>query len=151
MHAVHYISAEKNMHRCSVFGINSIKSCSQEWRWGNSRSNFGCANLCTWAPKLSMHFCHLHIINANYALWARLARIDTVYRAELYEPANKIRYLACQTKMLQFPLVVSYICIVTNQKNRPNLVLYLARRTKDVVSILTLTLSCSTWGYTCED
>ena len=81
----------------------------------------------------------------------RLGRIDTVYRAEPYEPANLVQYLVRRTKIWQFPLVVSYLCIVTNEKNHPNLVLYLARRTKDVVSILTLTLSCSTWGYTCED
>ena len=69
-----------------------------------------------------------------------LGRINTVYRAEPYEPANLVQYLVRRTKIWQFPLVVLYLCIAMNLKNHPNLVLYLVRRTKDVVSVLTLTL-----------
>ena len=47
----------------------------------------------------------------------RLGRVDTVYRAEPYEPANLVRYLVRRTKIWQFPLVVSFLCIVTKAIN----------------------------------
>ena len=47
------------------------------------------------------------------------------------------------TKFWHFPLVASYLCIVPNQKNQPNLVLYLVRRSKIFVSVTTLLLPFS--------
>ena len=71
----------------------------------------------------------------------RIGRIVAVYRAESQEPAKLVRYLVRRTKIGQFLLVVSLQCIGTNQKNHPNLYLYLVRRTKSCVSVLTLSPS----------
>ena len=81
-----------------VFVVRNGDGGTQDQTLGAQTYVLGLPNFrCTFA---------IYILSMQIMHWARLARIDTVYRAELYEPANKIRYLACQTKMLQFPVLL---------------------------------------------
>ena len=63
--------------------------------------------------------------------------------AKPHEPTNLVQYLARRTKIWQFPLDESYLCIMMNHKNHPNPYLYLARKAKKIIAFLTLTV---VWG-----
>ena len=81
---------------------------------------------------ISRHRCR------HYSLTSRLGRIVAVYRAEPHEPANLARYLVHRTKVWQILLVSSARKYRDEPTNHPKLYLYLDRRTKSYVSVLTL-------------
>ena len=63
-------------------------------------------------------------------------------RLEIHSPLSFFReyFAICLAKpniLLHFPIVVSYLCINQNQKNQPNVVLYLVWRSKIFLSVAT--------------
>ena len=69
---------------------------------------------------------------------AKVATYGHMYRAEPKEPTQFGSVSGLRYKMSHFPIVVPYLCVDQNQKNQPNLVLYLVRRSKIFVSVATL-------------